>query len=143
VLRTLALNNAQAGLIRREALVATHLEGVFSGGDVSLMAELALFGRFHRIGEPLFYRRMAPDATTRGLTREQMASFVTSARVPDYVPQWRSWLRNLRDVATGPLGWRDRGQLWVALLGELRRDRGTYAKELVRWTQSRLGLRSG
>jgi hypothetical protein len=29
----------------------------------------------------------------------------------------------------------------VALLGEFRRDRGTYAREVLRWTRARLGLR--
>lgn len=141
VLRTLGLNNAQAGLIRRDALVATHLEGVFSGGDVSLMAEIALHGRYHRIRQRLFYRRMAPDAATKALTREQMAQFVGPATRPDFLPQWRSWLRNLRNAATGPIGWGERVALWVSLLGEFRRDRGTYAREALRWTRSRLGMR--
>jgi hypothetical protein len=141
VLRTLALNNAQAGLIRRDALKATHLEGVFAGGDVALMAELALHGRYHRIAEPLFHRRMAADAATTNLTREQLAQFVGATATADFVPLWRSWLRNLRDVATGPLAWGERARLWVALLGEFRRDRGTYAREVLRWTRARLGLR--
>jgi glycosyltransferase involved in cell wall biosynthesis len=141
VLRTLALNNAQAGLIRRDALMATHLEGVFAGGDVALMAELALHGRYHRIAEPLFHRRMAADAATTNLTREQLAQFVGATATADFVPLWRSWLRNLRDVATGPLAWGERARLWVALLGEFRRDRGTYAREVLRWTRARLGLR--
>jgi glycosyltransferase involved in cell wall biosynthesis len=142
VLRTIGLNNAQAGLIRRDALMATHLEGVFAGGDVSLMAELALHGRYHRVAEPLFHRRIAADAATTNLTREQLAQFVGTASTPDFIPLWRSWLRNLRDVGTGPLDWGERTRLWLALLGEFRRDRGTYAREVVRWTRARLGLRS-
>ena len=45
------------GLIRSEVLRKTPLIGSYVGSDRCLMAELCLFGPFHRIPEKLFFRR--------------------------------------------------------------------------------------
>ena len=47
-----------SGVIRREALLETSLYRNYSGADKVLLAELALQGRFHEIGEELFAKRM-------------------------------------------------------------------------------------
>lgn len=49
------------GLIRREALEGTELHRSYSGSDRTLLAELALRGRFVSVPEPLFMHRDHPE----------------------------------------------------------------------------------
>jgi glycosyltransferase involved in cell wall biosynthesis len=61
VLRSLVLTgNAQQGVIRLEVLRRTTLEPLYPQGDMVLMAELALRGRFVLLPDILFYRRLGP-----------------------------------------------------------------------------------
>jgi polysaccharide pyruvyl transferase WcaK-like protein/glycosyltransferase involved in cell wall biosynthesis len=60
ILKGLALNNAQQGVIRTDILMKTGLDRVYPGGDISLMAELALHGRLVLLPEIMLYRRFAP-----------------------------------------------------------------------------------
>jgi len=72
---SLALNNAQCGLIRTDVLRRTGFEGLYAGGDIPLMAELALFGKFPRLPERLFLRRVSPESSTIGSNLESMKNF--------------------------------------------------------------------
>jgi len=67
LLRSLELNNAQSGLIKVSALRETGLDRPYAGGDVPLMAELALRGTFVLIPDVLLFRRMGPRTFSRGL----------------------------------------------------------------------------
>jgi glycosyltransferase involved in cell wall biosynthesis len=60
----LKLNNGQCGVIRLPALRETRLDRPYDGGDLILMAELALRGKFVVLPEVLFYRRMGPTTFT-------------------------------------------------------------------------------
>ena len=63
VWQTLRLNNAQnAGVVRTSVLRKTGLEGIYMGGDIPLMCELSLYGRFERLDEPLFLRRYSENS---------------------------------------------------------------------------------
>jgi glycosyltransferase involved in cell wall biosynthesis len=53
------------GVIRIEALRATPLLGSYYHADRALVAELALYGKFLRIPEPLYFRRDLPDRASR------------------------------------------------------------------------------
>lgn len=57
VCQHLQLNNAQNGVIRREALMRTQLDRLYPHGDRVLMAELALQGTFVLLDDVLLYRR--------------------------------------------------------------------------------------
>jgi glycosyltransferase involved in cell wall biosynthesis len=59
--RTLALNNAQSGLIRTEALRRTRYDRPYPSGDIVLMAELALQGQFVLLPDVLLYRRIGQN----------------------------------------------------------------------------------
>lgn len=72
----LALNNAQNGIIRHDALKRTRLEGLYPHGDLALMAELALQGKFVLLPEILFYRRMGPESFSSLLTSDQLQEFI-------------------------------------------------------------------
>jgi glycosyltransferase involved in cell wall biosynthesis len=57
LLQTIGLCNAHLGLIRRSAMKHTRLIGNEWGSDNHFLAELALYGKFSLLKEPLFYRR--------------------------------------------------------------------------------------
>lgn len=73
--RLLALNNAQSGLIRRAALLRTGLDRPYPAGDLVLMAELALAGRWLLLPEVLLYRRMGSRTFTKFLGRDDVQAF--------------------------------------------------------------------
>ncbi|NNC81872.1 MAG: glycosyltransferase family 2 protein [Acidimicrobiales bacterium] len=45
------------GVMRRALMLQTRLHGLFYGGDRTLLVELAIRGRFHKVPEPLFASR--------------------------------------------------------------------------------------
>ena len=76
------LCNAVFGVIRTEALRDTAMIGLFDSSDVSLLAELALRGRFHEVPERLFLRRRHMGASRKANTdaRSVAAWFGDSAK---------------------------------------------------------------
>jgi len=72
----LMLNNAQSGLIRLSALRATRGERVYPTGDMTLMAELALYGGFRLLQERLLLRRMDKKSSARFLSNGELARFL-------------------------------------------------------------------
>lgn len=71
----LALNNGQSGLIRLSSLHRTGLDRPYPNGDIPLMAELALLGRFIVLPEVLLYRRMGPSTFSCLLAKDQIGAF--------------------------------------------------------------------
>lgn len=57
--------NAVFGVIRSDALARTSLIGSYFAADRTLLAELALLGRFHEVPERLFLRRDHPHTSLR------------------------------------------------------------------------------
>lgn len=68
VFRQIRLNNMQCGVFRLEALRHTRLDRPYPAGDIALMAELALYGRFRLLPDILLYRRQSRDTFTSLLT---------------------------------------------------------------------------
>lgn len=60
----LGLVNVIYGLMRANILRQTGLLRNFPGGDIPLVAELSLYGKFWEIPEFLFYRRLHPEASS-------------------------------------------------------------------------------
>lgn len=54
-------NNPQLGVIRREALLKTRMDRVYRSGDLVLMGELALLGKYRLLDEILMWQRMGSD----------------------------------------------------------------------------------
>lgn len=75
LLTALRLNNAQSGLIRMDALRQTGLDRPYPGGDMPLMAELALRGTFVLLPDVLLFRRMGRATFSRNLTGKARADF--------------------------------------------------------------------
>lgn len=73
---SLKLNNAYGGLIRTKALRCTLLNRLYPGGDIILMAELALMGRFMLLPQTLLYRRMGRETSSNELSAADLAVFL-------------------------------------------------------------------
>jgi glycosyltransferase involved in cell wall biosynthesis len=61
-------NNAQCGVFRTGALKRTRLDRPYPSGDMSLMGELALYGKFRLVPEVLLLRRGSRDNFTAMLS---------------------------------------------------------------------------
>ncbi|MBS0523472.1 MAG: glycosyltransferase family 2 protein [Proteobacteria bacterium] len=86
------------GVIRREALLRTHLQHDFAGGDRAMLAELALVGRFRAVPERLFLKRFHAGVSW-ALNQRELRSFLS----PDGKAYWRR-ARQIRAYFTAPAG---------------------------------------
>jgi glycosyltransferase involved in cell wall biosynthesis len=76
VFRSLGLTgNAQQGVFRLDVLRRTPLEPLYPQGDMVLMAELALRGRFVLLPDILFYRRLGPRTWSMMLQPAEWQAF--------------------------------------------------------------------
>jgi glycosyltransferase involved in cell wall biosynthesis len=132
VLRRLRLCNLQYGLTRREILAKTGLMRSYSGGDIPLILELSLYGKFYEVPEHLFYRRMHEGAASAMKSeKDVMALYDPKKRDKLFLQNWVHLGANLNSIARAPislsekihtLGIQLRWVLWA------RRD---YFKELA------------
>jgi glycosyltransferase involved in cell wall biosynthesis len=100
----LRLNNPQAGLFRSSVLKRTGLERFYPGGDIPLMAEVALGGKFYEWPEFLFYRRMSPDASTPGNSESEIRVFISPNQKQFYFPLLQRYAGLLKVVFKAPIG---------------------------------------
>jgi glycosyltransferase involved in cell wall biosynthesis len=80
--RHLKMNNAQAGVIRLSMLRRTRLERSYPNSDMILMAELALYGKYRLLSEPLLFRRVDPQSISRNLSAVDLQHFIDPSRPP-------------------------------------------------------------
>ena len=122
VSQLLALNNAQCGVIRLDALRRTGLDRTYPSGDMALMAELALYGKFHLVPEVMLYRRQSTGTFTAKLAPLALQRiYDPHARRAMTQLRARRHLDHLVSIARAPL----------RLAEKLRAYR--YALRLVRW----------
>jgi glycosyltransferase involved in cell wall biosynthesis len=98
ICRELALNNAQCGVIRVDALKRTGYDRPYPAGDLVLMAELALIGKYRLLPEVLLFRRLGPQSTTRNMSAADARRFFDPASTTSH--DTRTWRRHLDYVAT-------------------------------------------
>jgi hypothetical protein len=105
VCRSLVLNNAQNGVIRLETLRRTSLDRPYPHGDLVLMAELALYGRFILLPEILLYRRMGRETWSMQLTPAELQALYHPGSVNrPRLDRWRRHLDYLTTVLRAPIG---------------------------------------
>jgi glycosyltransferase involved in cell wall biosynthesis len=80
----LLMNNAQAGVIRLSALRRTRLERSYPHSDMILMAELALYGKYRLLPEPLFFRRNDKQFMSHKLSPDELVHFIDPTRHPRF-----------------------------------------------------------
>jgi glycosyltransferase involved in cell wall biosynthesis len=64
-------------VMRREALLRTHLLPNFAGSDRAMLAELALLGRFRAVPEPLFFKRFHAGVSW-ALNQRELKGFLST-----------------------------------------------------------------
>ncbi|HTT66619.1 MAG TPA: glycosyltransferase family 2 protein [Gemmatimonadales bacterium] len=127
----MALNNAQCGVMRRDALRRTALDRPFAAGDVALMAELALYGKFRLLPEVLLYRRQSPGAFSLLLSPLERRRFHDpQAKAPMKLFRVRHHVDHLRSIARAPLPAREKLRVLGTALRLARWDRVHIWREL-------------
>lgn len=127
--RELRANNAQSGLIRLATLRRTGIERAYPGGDMNLMAELALYGGFRRIPEVLLFRRMGVESATRFRSASELRTFLNpvAKKRADFV-MWQTHWDYLASMRRAPLRLRER----LAVLKYILRSAWWFRSQLWR-----------
>lgn len=133
LLGRIRLAHQHLGLIRTELLRRTHLLGAYTGSDITLLAEMALYGKFKELPERLFYRRFhETSGSWKRRDPEHEAKYYHGVnRRRTGTPMWRGSLGRLAAVHSAPLAPRAKSRLYRhVLLGMLHRRDELWA-ELV------------
>lgn len=108
VQRNIRLGNLHYGVTRTAALRKTGLLRNYNGGDIPLIAEMSLYGKFYEIPDAFFYRRIHEEAASSAAKNEKdWAAFFDpskSSNVKDFFP--RTWVHlgaNAWSVARSPV----------------------------------------
>ena len=140
LLTRIGLNNAQHGLIRTSALLQTGLEAPYRASDITLLAELALHGTFVQVPEVLFYRRVAPGATTLLQTPAEVRYFNDPLRRHGAsFPLWRARMGLMAAVWRAPLTALQRTRLRLFVVRQIYGHRDCLWKEAIEELRLRLG----
>jgi hypothetical protein len=86
------------GVIRRDALLQTHLLPNFAGSDRVMLAELALLGRFRAVPEPLFFKRFHAEGSW-ALSQKELKGFLSTEGMA-----YSRRLRQLQAYFGAPMG---------------------------------------
>ena len=102
--RNLRLGNLHYGLNRADKFRKTGLLRNYNGGDLPLIAEMALYGKFFEIPDAFFYRRMHEGASSamKNCT-DQMAFFDPKQRNKVVPYNWLHLGANLKSVTRAPI----------------------------------------
>jgi len=140
----LALNNAQSGLIRMATLRRTRLVRSYIGGDLPLMAEIALQGKFWLLPDYLLNRRMSEGSFSSLLSRHELMNFYNpGAGSKSGLDVLRLHQDYIASVLRAPVPLRDRlASLLIALRG-MYWDHPQILRELRRWMRRSGSKRAG
>lgn len=110
------------GLTRADTLKKTKLHGDYADSDRVLLAELALYGRFYKVPECLFFRRTHPLQSTAVAPdrRSRTVWFNPEKRGKLLFPHFREFAEYLKVIYRAPISLGDR--VWCTI-------------EMLRWLQ--------
>jgi glycosyltransferase involved in cell wall biosynthesis len=91
LLQRIRLNNVMNGVIRRDALTRTRLHEPYHSSDIVMLCELALMGKFVQVPEPLYYRRMTPEASTKLMQGPARDNYIFGGKRNSGRPWLRRW----------------------------------------------------
>ena len=132
VMRRLRLCNVQYGLTRREIFGRTGLMRNYTGGDIPLILELALYGKFYEVPEHLFYRRMHEGASSAMKdNKDVMALYDPKKRDSFFARNWVHLGANLLSVTRAPIPLSEKLRLYGFLSRIVVWSRGEYLDELA------------
>jgi glycosyltransferase involved in cell wall biosynthesis len=109
------LNNVMNGVMRSAALRETALNRPLPGSDISMIAELALRGKFVEIPDRLFVRRMTPE-TSILLMDQSAARPVGYGGRPDNLQRLKLHSHRFVTALNAPVGIAEKLRVWMYLL---------------------------
>jgi glycosyltransferase involved in cell wall biosynthesis len=127
----MTMNNAQQGMVRTALLRRTRLDRLYPGGDITLMAELALYGRFRLLPDVLLYRRQGPGSVAAMRTpAEVQRMYNPQARRPMKLVRGRFHWDHVVSVARAPIPLAEKVRSWAGAVRHARWDRTALGNEL-------------
>ena len=128
----IGLVNVLYGLIRLDSLKQTGLLGSYPGADIVLVLELTLYGQFHEIPKPLFFRRMHEHASSSIKTVAGVQEFFDpKSKGHLFMRSWTHQSQHLASILRAPLSPASKAQLTAFLLRWTLSIRRTLMKELI------------
>jgi glycosyltransferase involved in cell wall biosynthesis len=127
------------GLVRSHVLRQTELQPNYTDSDRTLLCELSLYGRFHKLSEPLFYKRYHCEMSTQVYPKfyDRMAWFfphLKDCRSRVFFPSWQKLFHYLRAIARAPLTSKTRLLCWFhALCWIVQAHWKSLSKEIFRY----------
>ncbi|MFP3867794.1 MAG: glycosyltransferase family 2 protein [Desulfobacteraceae bacterium] len=122
-------HNIIFGLMRRNTLAKTPLQGKYLAADRCLVAELALHGPFWEIPERLFFRRK--HSGNIGTSLKDMSFYDPSLKVLFVLPEWKVLLEHWKSIRRSPHNLVMKMRLLVAVLASAYTKRMILLKQLA------------
>jgi len=128
------------GLMRSAVLRRTELHQNYTDSDRTLLAEIALYGGFYEIPEPLFFHRVhaASSVAVYPDWRERMKVFEPTLKGEAVFPHWLQCAHYFRSIRRAPLGAYQRGRCYLHMGGWLLRYGRGLVKDLLVALRGRL-----
>ena len=142
VLENIRLAHQHLGLIRTAQLRQTHLLGVYVASDVTLLAELALYGKFYELPDRLFFRRFHETSGSwkRGDQKHQAKYYhAAGASRQATLTRWRGYAGLYAAVRSSPLPLGAKTSLYGTLAKRMVWSRSELARELLAYARSKTG----
>jgi len=127
----LGMNNPHVGLFRLSTLRRTRLERYYPSGDLALMAELALYGKFRLIPEVLQYRTQSTDTFTSLLSPLELQRFYSpGANSPMKLIYTRRVVDHLMSIARSPVVMAEKVRAFRLAIRLIRWNKAEIVKEI-------------
>jgi glycosyltransferase involved in cell wall biosynthesis len=140
VVENIRLAHQHLGLIRTAHLRQTHLLGIYVASDITLLAELSLYGKFYELSERLFFRRFHETSGSwkRDDQKHQAQYYYgTSGSRQAALPRWRCYAGLYAAVRSSPLPLKAKSNLYGRLAKRMMWNRRELARELLAYTRSK------
>ncbi|MBA2413415.1 MAG: glycosyltransferase family 2 protein [Burkholderiaceae bacterium] len=141
LLDKIKLSHQHLGLIRMSHLHQTHLLGAYVASDITLLAELSLYGKFFELPHRLYFRRFHPDSSSwkRSDDAHQARRYHGTGAQPIGFNKWHRYLGLLAGVRRSPLALQAKTRLYRYLSRHMIWDRRDLAAELVEFGRTASG----
>ena len=135
LLRRIKLAHQHLGVIRSSFLRQTHLLGTYVASDITLLAELTLYGSFYELPERLFFRRLHPTSGSwRRSDASHQAKYYHGVRPKQAkLTAWRGHWGRFSAVRASPLPAASKVKLYRSLSKLMFWDRQRLLTELAQY----------
>lgn len=129
------LTNVIYGLMRSDALARTDLmgDGTVPAADKIMMGQLVLHGKFVKVNETLFFRRMHNDSSSADRASDVLQETFWSAGSRKFrIPAWKRIVAYWRSISRTSVGKSERRSLYRIILGQAWARKREIVKDLAR-----------